>query len=97
MSSETAGHSTRRQGSRRGGQGSMGLSVHSLLMLGAWNSRSSNEHCLNEGMHAWLDRWVHACMMGWMPAMMRSSSVYWLKAQKTLGLDSLGLHPGSAY
>lgn len=33
MSSEMAGHSTRQRGSQRGGQGSVGLAVHSLLIL----------------------------------------------------------------
>lgn len=31
MSSELTGHSARQQGSRRGGQGSVGLAVRSLL------------------------------------------------------------------
>lgn len=33
VSSEMAGHSTRQHGSQRGGQGSVGLAVHSLLIL----------------------------------------------------------------
>lgn len=47
---------------------------------------------------------MHACLIGWMGACMHdgmdacydeSSRVYWLSAQ-ILGLDTLGLNPGSA-